>query len=395
MEESLIQTEEIDKTEHSINPPVLTKEQLRLDRKKQRKARREYKKTSEYKRSKIDKLLAKQNIKFRGPFSYRTVRIFAYIFMLFAQIYLVYSIASKIVTPAHWVGSFVNVLEILSIFALPLFLTSNFCLIMSSKRNIKNFLIFYSAFALLIYLAIILIHYRYIGGFANIISDGDAEMANGIANTITNIFFGKVINYNIFVDLSLFSFFYFFFFYKPKKIKTRKSLITFRLFSLLPVSIAIVSSVLYAMHFLGSINLPVAALAIMPCRSFTIYAIFFILSIVIKIRQYRFSKLGGTEIEYEEYLKSNRNSLEVSVIASIIIFAISLIDFILLFTIPEVILLGIGVNFYFVFIIPFVLLLSYTRKPKLKIMDAILPIIFVVLTIIIYLEAFLLVFNSL
>ncbi len=395
MEESLIQTEEIDKTEHSINPPVLTKEQLRLDRKKQRKARREYKKTSEYKRSKIDKLLAKQNIKFRGPFSYRTVRIFAYIFMLFAQIYLVYSIASKIVTPAHWVGSFVNVLEILSIFALPLFLTSNFCLIMSSKRNIKNFLIFYSAFALLIYLAIILIHYRYIGGFANIISDGDAEMANGIANTISNIFFGKVINYNIFVDLSLFSFFYFFFFYKPKKIKTRKSLITFRLFSLLPVSIAIVSSVLYAMHFLGSINLPVAALAIMPCRSFTIYAIFFILSIVIKIRQYRFSKLGGTEIEYEEYLKSNRNSLEVSVIASIIIFAISLIDFILLFTIPEVILLGIGVNFYFVFIIPFVLLLSYTRKPKLKIMDAILPIIFVVLTIIIYLEAFLLVFNSL
>lgn len=395
MEESLIQTEEIDKTEQSINPPVLTKEQLRLDRKKQRKARREYKKTSEYKRSKIDKLLAKQNIKFRGPFSYRTVRIFAYIFMLFAQIYLVYSIASKIVTPAHWVGSFVNVLEILSIFALPLFLTSNFCLIMSSKRNIKNFLIFYSAFALLIYLAIILIHYRYIGGFANIISDGDAEMANGIANTITNIFFGKVINYNIFVDLSLFSFFYFFFFYKPKKIKTRKSLITFRLFSLLPVSIAIVSSVLYAMHFLGSIKLPVAALAIMPCRSFTIYAIFFILAIVIKIRQYRFFKLGGTEIEYEEYLKSNRNSLEVSVIASIIIFAISLIDFILLFTIPEVILLGIGVNFYFVFIIPFVLLLSYTRKPKLKIMDAILPIIFVVLTIIIYLEAFLLVFNSL
>ncbi len=286
--------------------------------------------------------------------------------MLFAQIYLVYSIASKIVTPAHWVGSFVNVLEILSIFALPLFLTSNFCLIMSSKRNIKTFLIFYSAFALLIYLAIILIHYRYIGGFANIISDGDAEMANGIANTISNIFFGKVINYNIFVDLSLFSFFYFFFFYKPKKIKTRKSLITFRLFSFLPVSIAIVSSVLYAMHFLGSINLPVAALAIMPCRSFTIYAIFFILSIVIKIRQYRFFKLGGTEIEYEEYLKSNRNSLEVSVIASIIIFAISLIDFILLFTIPEVILLGIGVNFYFVFIIPFVLLLSYTRKPKLK-----------------------------
>ncbi len=37
MEESLIQTEEIDKTEQSINPPVLTKEQLRLDRKKTKK----------------------------------------------------------------------------------------------------------------------------------------------------------------------------------------------------------------------------------------------------------------------------------------------------------------------------------------------------------------------
>ena len=137
MEEITLQTEEVLQNEN-VETPVLTKEELRLEKKKLRKEKKEYKKTPEYKRSKIDKLLAKRNIKYRGPLSYRTVRVFAFLFMLFAQIYLVYSIASKIVVPAKWVGSFVEILEVLSIFALPLFLTANFCIIMTSKKNIKT-----------------------------------------------------------------------------------------------------------------------------------------------------------------------------------------------------------------------------------------------------------------
>jgi hypothetical protein len=132
----------------------------------------------------------------------------------------------------------------------------------------------------------------------------------------------------------------------------------------------------------------------MPCRSFTFYAIFFALSIVIKYRKHKFIKMGGTRQEYEAYSKSNRSSLEISIIASIIIFVVCLIDFILLLVEPMVLLLGIGTNFYFVFIIPFIFLLSYTRKPKLKALDYILPIVFIVAVIIVYLEGFLLLLGS-
>lgn len=405
MEENKIQTEENEvlaetpfqenvETVVQEEQPVLTKKQLRLEKKLQRKQKRELKKTPEYQRAKIDRLISKQNIKFRGPFSYRTVRIFAYIFMLFAQVYLIYSLACKITTPPDWTKSLVNILEILSVFALPLFITANFCIIMSSKKDIKSHLIINSIIAILIYLSIILIHYRYVGGLSNIIFKDNPELANSFTDALSSLFFGKIINYNIFVDLALFSLFFFFFFYTPQKIKSKKGLTLFRICSIFPVLIAVCSSLLYALHYLSFIKLPVAALAIMPCRSFTFYAIFFALSIVIKYRKHKFIKMGGTRQEYEAYSKSNRSSLEISIIASIIIFVVCLIDFILLLVEPMVLLLGIGTNFYFVFIIPFIFLLSYTRKPKLKALDYILPIIFIVAVIIVYLEGFLLLLGS-
>lgn len=397
-----IQTEENEVLQESPQETVevvsqeepLTKKQLRLEKKLQRKQKRELKKTPEYQRAKIERLISKQNIKYRGPFSYRSVRIFGYIFMLFAQIYLVYSLVSKIASPPDWTKTFIDVLEILSVFALPLFITANFCIIMTSKKDIKTHLIINTVIALLIYVAIILIHYRYVGGLANIICEGDPEAANNFANALSTLFFGKIINYNIFVDLALFSLFFFFFFYTPQKIKSKKKLTIFRICSIIPVLIAITSAILYACHFLDVIDLPIAALAIMPCRSFTFYAIFFTLSIVIKYRRHKFIKMGGTKQEYEEYSKSNRSSLEMSIVSSIIIFVVCLIDFILLLVEPRVLLLGIGTNFYFVFIIPFIFLLSYTRKPKMKVLDFLLPIAFIVATIIVYLEGFLLLVGS-
>lgn len=376
-----------------VFPGLKTKEQIRQEKKLLRKQNRELKKTPEYQRAKIDRLLSKQGIKYRGPFSYRAVRIFAYIFMFFAQVVLVYSILSSMLSSPSWVGSLMEVLDALSLFALPLFLTANFCVIMFAKKGIKNFLIFYTAFAILIYLTLVLISYRYIGGFARVIAE-DAEEAAMLTESITRMFFGKVINYNVFVDLSLFSFFYFFFFYTPKNIKTKRGMIIFRYLSLIPVLIVVASALLYGFYYLEYINLPVAALAIMPCRSLSIYLIFFILSVLIKLRKYKFLKMGGTEEEYEQYTNSNRSSLEVSVLASILILVVSVVEFITFAIFPQLLLFGIGGEFYFVFIIPFIFLLSYTRKPKFKIVDTLMPLVFVIFTIVLYLEAILIFFQN-
>ena len=345
------------------------------------------------KRAKIEKLLAKKDIKFRGPFSYRTIRIFGYIFMLFAQIYLIFSVIGQISPLPETTVKVFDVLQVLSIFALPLFLAANFCIIMSSKRKIKNFLILYSVIAILIYLAILLIYYRYLLGMATAIV-GDVETGYELADIIAKQVFGKWINYNIFVDLSLFSLFFFFFFYTPKNIKSRKGLLVFRWCSLLPVLFAIASTVLYGLHVVGTIDLPVAMLAIMPCRSFSVYAIFFILSLVIKLRSYVFRKWGGTEEEYESYLKTRRNSLEVATLAAIVVACVCLVDFILLMIAPYSMIFGLGINFYIIGIIPFIFLLSYTRQPKFKVVDTLLPFIFLGCVLIVFLEAILYLFVS-
>lgn len=337
-------------------------------------------------RKRIDKLIKNQSIKFRGIFSHRAVRIVGFVFLYFAQIFAAVSVLGKLTTIPTWASDLTKVLEIMSSFALPLFLAANFCVIMTSQNNIKKTLIFYSTVALSISLLIIFVYYRYIVGLTGTIFNDDPAEAAFIAEVITKTVFGKIINYNVFIDLSLFSLFYFFFFYKPKNIRSNKALLTFRYMSILPVLFAITSSLLYGLYYLGKINLPVPMLTIMPCRSIMIYAIFFTLAIIIKLRRKLFIKWGGTEEEYNQYSNSNKSSLEISVVVSVILLLICIIDFLLFFFWPQLMFFGIGTNFFLAISIPFIMLLSYTRRPKKSMLDWLIVLIFIFMTIILYFE---------
>ena len=82
-------------------------------------------------REKIDKLMKKKDMRYRGPFSYRSLRIIGYIFLLlsYGSIFLnaVISIAN---IQSELFDNIYNVVQFLSPFALPLFLAANFCVIM-------------------------------------------------------------------------------------------------------------------------------------------------------------------------------------------------------------------------------------------------------------------------
>lgn len=338
------------------------------------------------KRQKIDKLIGHQNIKYRGIFSHRTVRIIGFLCLFCAQLVIAAHFASGITKLPNDIKTLASVLEIISLFALPLFLAANFCVIMTSQSQIKRTLIIYSIMALAIYLLIVLLYYRYISGIFVTIFKKDVETGKFLAETLTKAAFGKIINYNVFVDLSLFSLFYFFFFYTPKKIQKRSSLILFRCCSIIPILFALTATVLYGMYYEGKMNLPIAMLAILPCRSIVIYAIFFVLAILIKLRKHLFIKWGGTEEEYNTYAKSNRSSLEISVVASCVIFVLCLLDFLLVVCWPKLLLYGIGSSFYFALAIPFILLLSYTRQPKKSFWDWLIVVLFVLAVILLYCE---------
>lgn len=345
------------------------------------------------KRCKIDKLLTKPDIKYRGILSYRGMRILGFILMLCAQIYIAYSFAGKIVDMPGSALSFLNVLGIISLFALPMFLAANFCVIMSSREKIKKYLIMYSITALVIYLVVILIYYRYLYGAAYALIADEADAIH-FADLVSEKLFGGLANYNVFIDLSLFSMFFFFLFYNPKKELSNKKLKAFRWCSVIPVVIALLAFTLYAMYYFDYINLPTAVLALLPCRSLTVYIIVFAISLVIKWRKFKFYSYGGTKEEYAKYLNTNRNSLEVSVLVSIIVVAICLIDFLLVLIDANLLLFGLGSSWYMAAIIPFVFLLSYSRKPKFKVIDYVLPALFVISCIIVYLEAIMYVLTS-
>ena len=338
------------------------------------------------KRYKIDKLLSKQDIKYRGPLTYRSVRALGFVLMLFAQIYLAYSLANKLVGVPNGVMGTINVLDTLSVFALPMFLAANFCIIMSSRNKIKKYLISYSIIALAIYLAVILVYYRYLYG-AMFTIVGDKEFATALADSISRKLFGGMMNYNVFIDLALFSMFFFFLFYTPKKPLSHKMHLVFRWCSVIPVLLAVVSFVLYGLYDLGKIKLSMAILALLPNRSLTVYIIMFTLSLVMKLRKLIFIKWGGTEQEYETYLQTKRNSLEVAIISAIVLLVVCAIDFALMYIDIYFILFGLGTSWYMAAIIPFIFLLSYSRKPKVPLLDYVLPAVFIVSCILVYLEA--------
>ena len=143
--------------------------------------------------------------------------------MFFAQIVFAISISAKLVGVPNWIMTSSDVLETISLFATPLFLTANFCVIMTNQSKIKKMLLIYTAIALAIYVAIIFVFYRYFYGIMFALVE-DAAQAYVVADALVKKVFGKIINYNVFADLALFSSFYLFLYYTPKKIKKKSSL---------------------------------------------------------------------------------------------------------------------------------------------------------------------------
>lgn len=337
-------------------------------------------------RYRIDKLLGRKDLKYRGIFSGRAMKIVGFVLLFFAQIYLCIKLVGKFSDLSAFTTNLADVLDILSSFSLPMFLAANFCVIMTRKSQIKKTLIIYSVIAVSIWLLVVFVFYRYVMGIGKSLYPDDPNEAYSFADGLAKSLFGKVINYNVFVDLALFSLFYLFLFYTPKKMTKKKSIIAFRCLSLIPIIVAIIATALYGFYNFGIINLPVAVLSILPCRSITVYVIFFGIALIIKLRQYLFIKWGGTQEEYEVYANTNRSSLEISIVSAIIVIIVSLIDFIWLFVNPMAILFGVGVNFYLAFVAPLILLLSYTRKTKSSVWDIIMVVIFIFAVIILYLE---------
>lgn len=389
-----------DKKEEILLLDSPKEEKKKLSRKEKKRLKKERK------NEKIRAKILGPDITFTAPLSYRHLRLIGWISLALSQLIILDSINSKLNPESPFLSEvgtyFIDAIASLSI---PLFMIAVFATILNKNKSYKMVISFYFAVWFLLGFGIAFAYMRYAKGLVNFTS----ALSDSIHATIKSVLERRA-EINVFGDLLAMSLFHYFITYTPKKLFKGKKIYIFRLFSLLPLFVALISYIIKVRAALGTIDLPFEIYPFLTTKPPFIYLLFISLSLWIKKRQKRLRKIGITKSEYETYMKTKRNALSFSAQVSIRFLIISLLDLIILigfvvvfgilFVIddPETAEYGIVVGLSFaqsfefgecvgLFIaIPFILLFNYTKRYKNSSMDIIVPLIGISLIAFVYLE---------
>ncbi len=375
------------------------------------------KKNPKGKKIKLKYRTRENDIHYQGPLSYRYIRLIAWIFLALTQV------GTALTTYKTWnnvpdggmLDRVINISNFFSAFPLVLFLLANFGIILRNRKNFRYLFIFYGGMALGLYILgnFVVLHYVY--GLAKALNP-EASLQN--VTLATGIFLESIGHngyiFNLFIDLFLCVLTVYFLFYTPKsKYYEGKKIVFFRALVILPVIYEIVSLVLKHSFELGKIQIPSYFFFLLTSKPTFTFLAFFAVTIIIKVREYRFlKKFDNNEEMLRDHESTNAHSLRTSITISFVFLIVAFLD-ILAFVLYVVIQtvkfgdieyidyavsmaenIGLGGSISLIPIIPFVILYSYTRVHKNKKLDSFLPIIGVGLVIITLLESTFLVIVS-
>lgn len=242
----------------------------------------------------------------------------------------------------------------------------------------------------------LLFYFRYFLGLAYAFTKDKSQAVLLIDELFSGSGQNGVLAFNVFIDFFLCTVFMFFLHYRPKRVFTGRKLMIFRALSILPILYEAVSLVLKYLSVENTMTVPAVLVPFLTTKPAIMFILFIILAVFIKNRERVFCMRGKTHAEYKQFLKTNRNSLHFSIFTAILFLIAGLIDLGLSYLLTDsgniqmfnlVYSLGIGNSVALIFLAPVVLLFSYTRKYKNKLMDLITPVIGVILIVLVYLEA--------
>lgn len=326
-----------------------------------------------------DHFFGDADIKYVGPLSYRYLRLIAWFSLALSQLLIINTVCINIAHTELVSGAWYVIVTIIASLYVPLFIMATFATILNKNNTYKSVLIFYTVAYLGISLGIVFVYRRYLFGIVSTIFE-DPDMTAGSL-------IGRKFEINVFADLLALSLFNFFINYNPKKFFAGKKIIIFRLLSIIPIAVALVSYLLKCLEGLEMIMLPFEIFPFLTTKPPLLYLLFIVLSIWIKRREKIFTKRGYTEEDYNKFTKTNKNSLDFSKKVCILFLIISAIDFVLLiFTGVLAYMQGLDVDYYWnmfqigncaatVIAIPVILLFSYTKKYDDTKLDLIVPLI--------------------
>ena len=366
-------------------------------------------------------VVTQQDIGYRGPLSYRHMMILGWLCIFFAQVGLVLSTVGKaepsiaednagLITFGTYAGSLF----------MPFLLLANFSRILSSKQQFKRLLLTYGGLAVAMGLALPLVYEHYVKGLAAAAAQLSPEYEGQLLQLFQEqTFNGGYFAYNLFIDLFLCTLFMFFLTYHFKRPVRRGWVISFRLLAILPVAYELACIVLKTLCKNGNITLPMYASCFLSTKPPMSVAAFVALALFIKRRERVFLKNGRTYEEYGHFLETNANSLHFSIRACVTFIVAAVVD-IAIFIIFSVLMTagdaaaageqafeneemltsmatrvmyvalaaGFGESIMLLFVAPFVLLFSYTRKHQDTKMDLVIPVIGIAAIAALYIETF-------
>ena len=361
---------------------------------------------SMWKRKKLHEVSLDTDIRYRGILSEREFRILGWICLAIVQVTILMragirmnpALEERFAVPS-------NILSYFASMALPLLLIANFSAILNSPRESSGQLIRSLIMLVLFGGLFLLVFYHYGVGLVAIFTQSRAEALKTIRDGLTDDGGRKFISFNIFVDFFLCSLFTFFLFYRPERPFKKWALILFRLATVLPVAYELLMLYLKYLAYSSIIVIPIWVYPILPVKPPMTFILFILLALFVKTREYRFCRHGRPYEEYLLFLKTNRNSLQFSIFASITSLIAGFVDFyiFIVYTFaemvakgvdidqldsfkPMIIRLGFGSSTGLIFLAPLLMLYSYNRKNSNRTVMALIPVAGIVLIILVYLQ---------
>ena len=250
------------------------------------------------------------DIKYRGPLSYRHLLIVGWLCISFKVVAVLTSIVLSL-DPGQpeWFHILHNVADIIGYFALPLFLLANFAVILDKKKTYKQQLMTFGGLSLVIVIVfVILKEHNMVDLFTAILGNRD-DANRAVTDILYTLAIAGEMIFNLFIDLFLCTLFMFFLEYVPKKHFQGKKLRIFRALAVLPVLYEIIALVIRVRLVLVDEKPPYIIYPLLTTKPFMSFILFIILALHIKIERVRFLKKGKTEAEFEAYTQTNAHSL--------------------------------------------------------------------------------------
>ena len=362
------------------------------------------------KRKKLHEHTVHEDIRYRGPLNYQVFQALGWLCIVLSILQVMVTLAGKLdETLAADSAGFVNVMSYISAMSLPFLLIANFSRILNNAEGYRKQLLRNGAAAFGIFAASSLFFFRYVvGAIGQVVTDPE-DVLPLMTDQFRLLNKNGFIAFNLFIDLFLCTLFMFFLNARPKRVLTGKKVLILRVLTLLPLAWEVFSWILKWKSANGEITLPFWSFPLLTVKPPITFAVFMLLALHMKTREWRFCRHGRTHEEYLAFLRTNRNSLHFSIYLAVVLVVAAVLDFFILLFLMGVqagsvqvlaenveehfmelaqaaIAVGAGESLPLLFVAPLIMLYSYNRIPKRTIISMIIPAAGIVLIIVLILE---------